>query len=144
MLTWMSKPWRAKIPRLPNLSPVIVLRSHEWICLRQENDLSASALPTARIQSSSRMFGKKIGSASSLRSQVANYQYSTATLSYRSLSNWYLKCTLSCRLAALQHIPCLHSAFDGNRASLQHQQHRLMSLNRLCVLFLFPVQFRYS
>ena len=28
-------------------------------------------------------------------------------------------------LATLQHIPCLHSAFDGNGASLQH---RLMSL----------------
>ena len=26
---------------------------------------------------------------------------------------------------------------------LQHQQHRLMSLNRLCVLFLFPIKFRY-
>ena len=68
--------------------------------------------------------------------------YSTVTLSYRSL--WYLKCTLSYRLAALQHIPCLHSTFDGYGASLQHQQqHQLMSLNRLCVLFLFPLQFRY-
>ena len=51
--------------------------------------------------------------------KVAEYWYSTATLSYRSL--WYLKCTLSCRRAALQHIPCLNSAFDGNRASLQYQ-----------------------
>ena len=67
--------------------------------------------------------------------QVADYQYITATLSYRSL--WYLKSTLTCRLAALQHIPRLHSTFDGNRASLQHQQHRLMSLNRLRVLFIY-------
>jgi len=30
-----------------------------------------------------------------------------------------------------------HSAFDGNRASLQHQQqHRLMSLNRLCAVLI--------
>ena len=32
-----------------------------------------------------------------------------------------MKCALSCRLAALQHIPCLHSASDGYSASLQHQ-----------------------
>ena len=54
-----------------------------------------------------------------------------------------VKCTLCCRLAALHHILCLHSAFDGNRASLQHQQHGLMSLNWLCVLFIFRIQFRY-
>ena len=62
--------------------------------------------------------------------QVADYRYSTATLSYKSL--WYLKCTVSCRLAALQHIPCLHSAFDGNSASLQHW---LMSLNRVFLFY---------
>ena len=33
----------------------------------------------------------------------------------------WVKCTLSCRLVALQHIPCLHSTFDGYGASLQHQ-----------------------
>ena len=39
-----------------------------------------------------------------------------------------MKCALSYWLAALQHIPCLHSTFGGNGASLQH---RLTSLNRL-------------
>ena len=70
--------------------------------------------------------------------QVADYRYSTATLATSHFDTNVLKCTLSCRLAVLQHIQCLHSAFDGNRASLQYQQHRLMS-----VLFLFPKQFRY-
>ena len=51
-----------------------------------------------------------------------------------------MKCTLFYRLAALQHIPCLHSAFDGNSTSLQY---RLMSLSSICVLFLFSIQFRY-
>jgi len=40
---------------------------HSGICLRHENDLSASALPmgkTAKTQRSSRTLGKKIGSAS--------------------------------------------------------------------------------
>jgi len=42
-------------------------------------------------------------------------------------------CTLSYRLAALQHIPCLHNAFDGYVASLQHQQqHPLISLGFVC------------
>ena len=38
---------------------------------------------------------------------------------------------------------CLQSTFDGYGTSLQLQQHQLMSLNRLCVLFLFPIQFSY-
>ena len=48
-----------------------------------------------------------------------------------------MKCTLSCKLTALQHIPFFHRAFDGYSTSLQH---RMMSLNGLCVLFLL---FRY-
>jgi len=48
---------------------------------------------------------------------------------------------ISYRLAALQHIPCLHSAFDGYSASLQLQQHRLMSLKLIgfvcCSYFLY-------
>ena len=51
-----------------------------------------------------------------------------------------MKCVLSYWLAALQPIPCLHSVFDGNGASLQHQP---TSLNRLCAVFLARTQLRY-
>ena len=61
---------------------------------------------------------------------VADYQYSTATLNYKDTS---VKCALSYSLAALKRIPCLHSAFDSNSASLQH---RPISLKRLCAVFL--------
>ena len=39
-------------------------------------------------------------------------------------------------LAALQHILCIHSAFDGNGVSLQHQP---TSFKRFCVVFLLPL-----
>ena len=51
-----------------------------------------------------------------------------------------MKCASSHWLATLQHILCLHSAFDGNSASLQHQ---LTSLNRFCMMFLALIQLRY-
>ena len=41
--------------------------------------------------------------------------------------------TYSYMLAALQHIPCAHSTFDGDGAFLQHWS---MPLKRLCVVFL--------
>ena len=50
------------IPKLPNLSSVIVVRSQEWTCLRQETNHSASVLPigsTAKIQRNSLILGKK-------------------------------------------------------------------------------------
>ena len=51
-----------------------------------------------------------------------------------------LKCTLSYWLATLQHIPCLHSTFDVDGASLQHQP---TSLNRVYIVFLALTQLRY-
>ena len=51
-----------------------------------------------------------------------------------------MKCIFYYWLAALQHIPCLHSAFDGNGTSLQHQP---TSLNRFCAVFLALTQLRY-
>ena len=73
---------------------------------------------------------------------VADYRYSTASLSYICTSHLdtSVKCTLSYWLAALQHIPCLHSAFDGKGTSLHHQP---TSLNRLCAVFLAFTQLRY-
>ena len=65
---------------------------------------------------------------------VADYQYSTATLSYKSV-----KCTHSYWLAALQHIPCVHSTFDGNGTSLQLQP---ISVKKFCGVFLAPTQLR--
>ena len=52
--------------------------------------------------------------------------------SHTELQDASVKCTLSYWLTALQHISCLHSAYDGNGASLQH---RPMSLNRFCAVF---------
>ena len=55
---------------------------------------------------------------------------------------WLLNPRLACivcgiyRIAALQHIECIHSTFDGNGPFLQHQ---LMSLNRFCTVFLINV-----
>ena len=71
---------------------------------------------------------------------VADYGYTTATLSYRSL--WHLS-EVHYRLVACcttaHTIPPQH--FDGNGASLQHQ---MTSLNRLCVVFLaLLTQLRY-
>ena len=40
-------------------------------------------------------------------------------------------------MGLLQHIPCLLRAFDSSDDALQHQ---LMSLNRLCVVFVFCTQ----
>ena len=51
-----------------------------------------------------------------------------------------MKCASSHWLATLQHILCLHSTFDGNSASLQHQ---LTSLNRFYMMFLALIQLRY-
>ena len=48
-----------------------------------------------------------------------------------------VKCALSYWLATLQHVPCLHSAFGGNTASLQHWP---TTLNRLCTVFLALTQ----
>ena len=53
-------------------------------------------------------------------------------------TSWTLlvvKCTLSYWPAALQHLLCIQSIFDGNGTLLQH---RLMSLKRLCVVLLAP------
>ena len=51
-----------------------------------------------------------------------------------------LKCTLSYWLATLQHIPYLHSTFDVDGASLQHQP---TSLNMVYIVFLALTQLRY-
>ena len=70
---------------------------------------------------------------------VADYQYRPATLSHldlRQYADTSVKCTLSYWLAALQHISCLHSAFDGNSAAFQHQP---MSLSQnLCAVLVAP------
>ena len=67
---------------------------------------------------------------------VADCQYSTATLSYKSL--WYLRevrtLLQACRTTAH---PMPPQCFC-NSASLQH---RLMSLSSICVVFLFSMQF---
>ena len=43
----------------------------------------------------------------------------------------YVKWALSYWLAALQHIPCLHSTFDGIGASLQYQPTSLILCSQL-------------
>ena len=49
------------------------------------------------------------------------------------------RCGQSLSLSEFLHYStCLHSAFDGNVAALQHQ---LMFLNRLCVVLLISMQF---
>ena len=75
-------------PKFPSLSIVMVERSHECISRRQENDLSASALPIGsptKIQSSSRTLGKKIGSASWQSSSVIRL---SPKYHYNELSTW--------------------------------------------------------
>ena len=54
--------------------------------------------------------------------------------------NTSVKCTLSYWLIALQHTPCFHSDFAGNKTSLEHWP---TSLRRLCAVFLGLTQLRY-
>ena len=55
-----------------------------------------------------------------------------------------MKCALHYRLAALQHIPCLYSAFHGNSTSLQHRPTYLndilisLSVSVMCVVYFVP------
>ena len=79
-------------------------------------------------------------SAQSCMSNVFIYLSKPERLSHLDTLDTSMKCASSHWLATLQHILCLHSAFDGNSASLQHQ---LTSLNRFCMMFLALIQLRY-
>ena len=97
VLSLKSYPCRARLPRFPSRSSEVVLHSLVCICLKHENDRSASELSigrTASIQRSSDI-GKRIRSASSLKSEVTDFSMQCCShldISYKKSSSDGMRC----------------------------------------------------